>query len=146
MADSVQAYIDALPEHRRPAIEALRELVLENLPAGYVEAFNWGMIAYEVPLEMSGKTYNGKPLLFAALASQKNHIALYLNCVYGVPGGRERLEAAFKAAGKKLDMGKSCLRFKSIEDVDPDAIAEAIRSVSPQELIAASAHAPRKKR
>jgi uncharacterized protein YdhG (YjbR/CyaY superfamily) len=141
-ADTVENYIEALPEDRRSAIETLRRLVLANLPEGYVEAFNWGMIAYEVPLEMSGKTYNGKPLLYAALASQKNHLALYLNCIYASPGSREKLEAAFRAAGKKFDMGKSCLRFKRLDDIELDAVAEAIRSVTPAELVAASKHKP----
>lgn len=144
-AESVAAYLAGLPAERRHIVETLRQIVLDNLPAGYVEAFAWGMIAFEVPLEMSGGTYNGKPLLYAAVASQKNHVALYLNGLNCVPEARERFEAQFRAAGKKLDMGKVCVRLRTLDDVDLDAIATAIAAVPPVLLIEASASAHRKR-
>lgn len=143
---SVEAYLESLPPDRRAALETLRKVILANLPDGYVEAFNWGMISYEVPLETSGNTYNGQPLMYAALASQKNHMGLYLCGLYCLPELKSDFEAAFKAAGKKLDMGKACVRFRRLEDLDIDAVARSIASVSPAELVEASNAAPRKKR
>jgi hypothetical protein len=111
---------------------------LENLPEGYVEALNWGMIAYEVPLSVAPKTYNGQPLMLAALASQKKHMALYLcglNCLGGV---KERFEERYRAAGLKLDMGAACVRFRSLDAVDLDAVADVIRSVPVADFVRAS--------
>ena len=145
-AESVEDYLAALPADRGAALSELRELIRLNLPDGYVESINWGMIAYEVPLELSGKTYNNKPLMYAALASQKNHMGLYLCGLYCLPEGKEKFRAAFAASGKKLDMGQACIRFRKIDDLDLPAIALSIASVTPQQLIAASNAAPRKKR
>ena len=134
-AETVEAYLAELPEDRRAAISAVRDLVLANLPDGYVEAMNWGMISYEVPLARSGKTYNGKPLMYAALASQKNHMALYLcglNCVSGL---KDDLKTAYAEAGKKFDMGAACLRFKSLEQFVPEAVAEAIAAVPVEDFV-----------
>jgi uncharacterized protein YdhG (YjbR/CyaY superfamily) len=105
-------YIAGLPPERRGFVSRLRDLVNANLPDGYVERMSWGMIGWEVPLELYPDTYNGQPLVYAALAAQKNHTALYLNCVYASEARTDRLKAAWTAAGKTLDMGKSCLRFK----------------------------------
>lgn len=127
--EAVEAYLAGLPDDRRTTIEAVRDVVLRNLPAGYVEAFNWGMISYEVPLALSGKTYNGKPLMYAAIADQKRHIGLHLCGIYVQPGARQALAATFAAAGKRLDMGQACLRFSKLDDLDLDAIAATIRSV-----------------
>lgn len=144
-AETVAAYLAALPADRRRTVETLRRVILDNLPAGYVEAFAWGMIGFEVPLAASGGTYNGKPLLYVALASQKNHVALYLNGLNCVPAARERFEAAFEAAGKTLDIGKACVRLRTLDDVDLDAIAEAVAAVPPARLVEASAAAHRKR-
>ena len=89
------------------------------------------MISWEVPLEVSGPTYNKQPLVYAALAAQKNHNALYLNCTYASPARRERLEQAARAAGKTLDMGKSCIRFRSADDLPLDEISKEIASTPP---------------
>jgi hypothetical protein len=97
---------------------------------------SWGMIGWEVPLEVYPDTYNKQPLAFAGLAAQKNHYALYLNCIQASEERTQRLSAAFAAAGKKLDMGKSCIRFKRAEDLAEDALAEAIASVPLQSFIA----------
>ena len=134
-AATPEAYLAELDPARAAEIAAVRDLVNAALPAGLVERMAWGMISWEVPLEVSGPTYNGQPLVHTALAAQKNHNALYLSCVYSSPERSERLKAAFAAAGKKFDMGKSCLRFRRAEDLAQDAIREVISSVTPQELI-----------
>jgi hypothetical protein len=116
-------------------IAAVRKVITKNLPAGYQETMNWGMIAYEVPLERFPKTYNGQPLMYAALAAQKNHYAVYLISIYadGKPAGWFAEE--FRKAGKKLDMGKSCVRFRKVEDLPLETIGRAIARTSPEELI-----------
>ncbi len=135
-ATTVEAYLAELPPERREVVAAVRELVLKNLPRGYREAMNWGMISYEIPLETYPHTYNKQPLSYAALAAQKNYYALYLMAVYDGSGQDARLREAFRQAGKKIDLGKSCLRFRRYEDVPWDAVAEVIRSTGPQEMIA----------
>ena len=81
-ASTVAQYLSELPTDRREAVEAVRQTILDNLPPGYEEVMNWGMITYQVPLETYPDTYNGKPLMYAALASQKNHMAVYLTGIY----------------------------------------------------------------
>jgi hypothetical protein len=135
-APTPEAYLDELPADRAAFVSRLRDLVNANLPGGYVERMNWGMISWEVPSELYPDTYNGQPLVYAGLAAQKNHTALYLNCVHASEERTERMRAAWAAAGKKLDMGKSCLRFKRPEDVAEQVLAEAIRSVPVDRFIA----------
>lgn len=132
---TVRTYLDELPEDRRAVVEAVREMVLHNLPEGYRESFNWGMITWEVPLERYPETYNGQPLGYLALAAQKNHYALYLNCVYQDPELEARLREGFQKAGKKLDLGKSCLRFKKLDDLPMNVVAEIVASTPPEALI-----------
>jgi len=129
-ARTVDQYLAELPEDRRADVEIVRDMVLENLQEGYVETMRWGMITYEVPLDTYPDTYNGQPLMFAALAAQKRHLALYLTNVAFVPGGEERFKARYLETGKKLDMGRSCLRFKNADDLAIDLVAETIRSTS----------------
>ena len=126
MAGSVEDYLEELPRERREALQAVRKVVLDNLPAGYVETMNWGVITYEIPLERYPDTYNKRPLMYAALASQKHHMSLYLMCVYSHKESRIRFEEKFKARGKKLNMGKSCVRFKKVEDLPLDVVGETI--------------------
>lgn len=121
-------YLASLEPERRAALAKVRDVIKKNLPKGYKETVNWGMISYEVPLSRYAETYNGQPLMYAALASQKNHMALYLMCVYAGGASEKDLKNDFKKAGKKLDMGKSCIRFRKIEDLPLDAIARAVRS------------------
>ena len=130
MAGSVEDYLQELPREHRVVLQAVRKVVLDNLPAGYVETMNWGMITYEIPLERYPDTYNKRPLMYAALASQKNHLSLYLMCVYSHKESRIRFEEKFKASGKKLNMGKSCVRFKRLEDLPLDVVGEAIAGTS----------------
>jgi len=143
-AHTVAGYLAELPAARRKVIAAVRKLVKANIPKGYREVMNWGMIAWEIPLAEYPDTYNGQPLLYVALAAQKNNYALYLTGGYLVPERTRRLQSAYKAAGKKLDMGKSCLRFKGLDDLVPDAIGAAIAS-TPVAAYIASYEANRKK-
>ena len=114
-AATVEEYLNELAPDRREQIEAVRNVVLDKLPQGYAESMNWGMISWEIPLERYPKTYNKQPLMYAALASQKNYMSLYLMCVYTHDGTQTEFERRFKASGKKLNMGKSCVRFKTTE-------------------------------
>ena len=125
-AGTVEEYLASLPEDRRRTIAAVRREILARLPDGYEEVMNWGMITYQVPLSTYPDTYNGRPLMYAALANQKNHMAVYLTAVYAHDESREAFLAAYRATGKKLDMGKSCVRFKELEDLPLDVIGQAI--------------------
>ena len=135
-AATVDEYIESLPEDRREAIAAVRAAVRDHLPAGYEEGMQYGMIGWYIPLEDYPDTYNGEPLAIAALASQKRHMALYLNCVYSHAGEKERFEERWAETGKKLDMGKSCVRFKQLDDLPLDVVGEAIARVPPEDFIA----------
>lgn len=134
-ATTVEQYLDELPDDRRDAIAEVRDVILANLPDGYVEAMNWGMISYEVPLETYPDTYNGKPLMYAALASQKNHMAVYLTAVHTDEDTTDWFVEQYKASGKKLDMGKSCVRFKKLEHLPLDLIGEAIARTPVEDFI-----------
>jgi hypothetical protein len=134
-AATVPDYLAELPADRRAEIERVRNLINEALPEGYREGVGFGMIGWVVPLERYPDTYNKQPLGYAALAAQKNYNSLYLNCVYASKERRERLKAAFAAAGKKLDMGKSCIRFKKADDLALDVIREEVASTTPDEYI-----------
>lgn len=133
---TVAEYLAGLPKERRSAIEAVRKLVRRNLPEGYRETIAWGGITYEVPLERYPDTYNGKPLAYVCLAAQKSHCALHLMGVYQVPAQAAKLKAAFAAAGKKADMGRSCIRFRTPEDLPLAAIGKLIASTPVERFIA----------
>jgi hypothetical protein len=134
-AKTVEEYLNELPVERRNIVTRLRELILANLPEGYQENLNWGMITYEIPLERYPNTYNKRPLGYLALAAQKNYYALYLMGCYQDSEGEARLRDGFKQAGKKLDMGKSCLRFKKLEDLPLELLAEIIAGTNPEQFI-----------
>lgn len=130
IARTVSEYLKELPSDRRKILAAVRAVIRKRLPAGYVETMNWGMICYEVPLSRYPTTYNGQPLAFAALASQKNYCSLYLSCVYQDSAQLDQLKAAFVRSGKRLDMGKSCIRFRTAGDLPLDAIGRIIAGTS----------------
>jgi hypothetical protein len=133
-AGTVEEYLAELPEDRRETVSAVRDLIVANLPDGYDEGMLWGMIAYFVPLSRTGKTYNGQPLSYVALASQKNYISLYLTSVY--QGDRAQgFQDEFRATGKKLDMGKSCVRFRKLDDLPLDLIAREIASIQADDFV-----------
>ncbi len=117
-------------------IAEMRKLIRKNIPRGYDEAVGSGMLCYQIPLKRYPDTYNGQPLAYVALASQKNYFALYLMGAYGDPVQAKALKDAFARAGKKLDMGKSCLRFRKLDDLELDAVAKVIASTPPDAYIA----------
>ena len=134
-ATTVEEYLSELPEDRRTAIAAVRQVILEHLPEGYEESIQYGMIGYGIPLERYPETYNGQPLGYVGLASQKNYMSLYLMNIYGDPEAAQWFVEQYKASGKKLDMGKSCVRFKKLEDLPLDLVGEAIARASVAQYI-----------
>ena len=134
---TVNDFLASLPADRRATITAARKLVRDNIPAGYEEGMGWGMIMYSIPLTQFPNTYNGHPLCYLALASQKSHCAFYLMGAYGDPKQQAVLKSGFKRAGKKLDMGKSCLRFQTLDDLDLDSLGRVIASMKPEQMMAA---------
>jgi hypothetical protein len=126
---TVRQYLDSLKPDRQQAIEQVRQVILDNLPKGYEESVGLGMLMYGVPLSRYPDTYNGHPLCYAALASQKNYMTVYLMSVYGDKKTEQWFRSRFKAAGKKLDMGKSCVHFKTVDDLPLDVIGEVISKV-----------------
>lgn len=134
---TIDEYLAALDGDRRATIDAVRAVVLASLPAGYEESFRWGMLSYEVPLHRYPDTYNGKPLMYAALGAQKRYTSLYLTSVYSDPDKLERFVTAYRATGKRLDMGKSCVRFRTLDDLPLDVVADAIGATSVDEFVAA---------
>ncbi|MBA3342942.1 MAG: DUF1801 domain-containing protein [Gemmatimonadaceae bacterium] len=145
-ASTVAAYLDELPPDRRKAISSVRSLVRKHIPKGYSEGMGWGMITWHIPLSDYPDTYNGQPLCYVALAAQKNYCSLYLMGVYGDPAREKVLKDGFTNAGKKLDMGKSCVHFKSADDLPLDVIGDVIAGMPPEKLIAAIERAHGKKR
>ena len=135
-ATTVAEYLDELPPERRAVVAAVRDLVLRHLPVGYEETMASGMIGYGIPLADYPNTYNKQPLAYAALAAQKRHYALYLMNVDQNGENETRLREAFARAGKRLDMGRSCLRFASLDDLELDAVAAVVASTPPAQLIA----------
>jgi hypothetical protein len=128
-ARTVTEYLDSLSPEQRAAIQGLRKVIKKNLPRGYEEAMAFGMIGYQVPLSRYPDTYNQQPLGVAAIAAHKRYLSLYLMSIYGSPEHRAWFEGAWKKTGKKLDLGGSCVRFKSLDDVPLDVVGEAIGRV-----------------
>ena len=132
-ADTVEEYIAALPVPRRKAISAIREVILQNIDPAFEEGIQYGMISYYVPFSAYPAGYHCDPtkqVNFASLGSQKNHMAMYLMCVYGNPSQEKLFRDDWAQSGKKLDMGKSCVRFKRLEDVALEAVANVVGRVS----------------
>jgi len=134
-ANTVKQYLNELSNDRKKAISIVRQTILENLPEGYDEVMNWGMITYEVPLETYPNTYNGKPLMYAALASQKNHMSVYLTGCYMSLDVRDKFEKAYKKSGKRFDAGKSCIRFKKVNDLPLELLGKTIASMDVNKFI-----------
>ncbi len=138
-AKTVDEYLASLPVDRRKVIEAVRAVVLKNLPKGYEEGMGSGAIGYWVPHSIYPPGYHcdpKQPLPFAGLASQKNHMAIYLMCVYEDEQHATWFRKAWAKTGKKLDMGKSCVRFKKMEDVALEVIGQAIKRVPVKKFVA----------
>jgi Arc/MetJ family transcription regulator len=135
-AATVGEYLDELPKDRAAVVSAVRDLVNASLPAGYEEGMLYGMITWMVPLDVYPDTYNRKPLAYVSLAAQKHHYALYLMGVYADSVEEARFREQWSARGTKLDMGKSCLRFRTTADLQEDLVAEVIAAVPMDEHIA----------
>ena len=134
-ATTVDQYLAELPPERRAALSKVREVIVRNLPKGYEEGVAWGMIGYTLPLARYPDTYNGQPLCYAGLAAQKNHCAVYLTAAYADPAIEKSIKDAFKQAGKKLDMGKSCIRFRAADDLPLEVIGKAVAAIPPDAFI-----------
>ena len=132
-AASVADYIESVDEGRREIFRDVVDKMRSIIPEGYDENMTWGFPTWEVPLSLSGPTYNKKPLMFAAVAAQKNHLGLYIMCAYMNEERAAALVKAHEDAGKRLDMGKSCIRFKAMDDIEWDAVADAI-DIGPEEF------------
>lgn len=146
-ATTVAEYLDSLPPDRKKALAKVRAVVRKNLPKGYVEHMGWAGINWSVPLSVYPDTYNGHPLDYVALASQKNYASLYMLVAYGDAAQAARLRDGFAKAGKKLDMGKSCIRFTDPDDLALDVIGEVVASTPMRKWIgiAKAAHSPEAK-
>jgi len=137
-ATTVEQYLKELPEDRRAAISAIRNMIRKNLDKDFEEGIQYGMIGYYVPHRIFPDGYHcdpKQPLPFVSVASQKNHMAVYLMCIY-MDRSEEEFRKAWLKTGKKLDMGKSCIRFKKLEDVALDVIADVIRNVTAKGFVA----------
>jgi len=134
-AKSVAQYLASLPPERAEAIKKVRAVILKNLPPGYEENMNWGMISYQIPLSIFPDTYNGQPLLVAALASEKNYMSVHLMSIYSDPKMEKWFTNEYKKTGKRMDVGKSCVRFRNLENLPLKLIGEAISKVSVDDYI-----------
>lgn len=132
----VARLLESFPDDRRAHVAKVREVVLGALPEGFEEGVDYGMLVYTVPLARFPKTYNKKPLMVAALGSKKDHMAVHLVGLYGDPGLAAWFEEAYRATGKKLDMGKACVRFRDAEALPLPVIAEAVSRVGVERMIA----------
>jgi hypothetical protein len=128
-------YIASLPADRAKTIATVRALVNKHIPRGYDECLVWGTIGWAITLSRYPDTYNKQPLTYVALSSQKNYCSLYLMGAYGDSSQLEQLKAAFKAAGKKLDMGKCCVHFQTPDDLPLEAIGKLISAISSEKWI-----------
>lgn len=123
---TVAEYLDSLEPPKREVVSTVRDVVNRALPLGYKEDIAFSMIGWGVPLERYPDTYNGQPLSYIALAAQKRHYSLYLNAVYIKSVGEAEFRQRWEATGRKLNMGKSCLRFTTLDDLDLDLISEVV--------------------
>ena len=135
-AATVEEYLAGLPDDRREIVSRVRDTINAHLPDGYVEQLDWGMISWVVPLEDYPDTYNGKPLAYAALASQKNHLSVYLMGLYTDGPDESWFREQYAERGLRLDMGKSCVRFKRLDQLPLDVLGGAIERIPVGEFIA----------
>jgi hypothetical protein len=133
---TVAAYLASLTPEKRAVIEEARAFVRKHIAEGYAEFMNWGVINWGIPLEEFPDTYNKQPLCYVGLGAQKNYNALYLMGAYDGSNGAKLLAAAFEKAGKRLDMGKCCLRFKELDDLELGSVAKLIAMSKPKDYIA----------
>lgn len=139
-AQTPEAYLAELDPERQEVIGKLREIILDNLPEGFEETMNYGMIGYVVPHSLYPDGYHCSPELplpFLSLASQKNHIGFYHMGIYAEPKLMDWFTSEYpKHSSRKLDMGKSCIRFKNMRDIPYALLGELVTKMSAQEWIA----------
>jgi len=135
-ARTVDEYVGGLTVEQQDVIATLRDLILRNLPKGFQESMTWGVPTYEVPLERYPDTYNGKPLGYAALAAKKNYYTFHLMSVYSNPQLLEWLRGEFTRRGKKLNIGKACVRFRRLDDLPLDVMGEVISRTTLDDYVA----------
>jgi hypothetical protein len=140
---TVPAYLKSLTAEKRAVIQEARAFVRKHLPKGYAEFMNWGVINWGIPLDQFPDTYNRQPLCYVGLGAKKNYNSLYLmgayqssDGEYTTPFSQKALVNAFKKAGKRLDMGKCCLHFKKLDDLELTAVAKVIGMSTPKEYVA----------
>lgn len=138
-AETPEEYIKSLPEDRRFALSALREVILKNLPEGFSEVISYGMVSYVVPHSLYPSGYHvnpSQPLPFISIASQKNYIALYHMGLYSNEKVLDWFKTEYpKHSSKKLDIGKSCIRFKNVKEIPYQLVGELAAKINPQEWI-----------
>ena len=140
---TVAAYLASLTPEKRAVIEEARALVRKHIPKGYAEFMNWGVINWGIPLDEFSNTHNGQPLCYVGLGAQKSYNSLYLMGTFDAATGKytspfseKLLVDAFKKAGKRLDMGKCCLHFKALDDLELTSVAQVIAMSTPKEYLA----------
>ena len=140
---TVAAYLASLAPEKRAVIDEARALVQRHIPKGYAEFMNWGVINWGIPLEEFSNTHNGQPLCYVGLGAKKSYNSLYLmgayessNGKYTTPFSERLLIDAFRKAGKRLDMGKCCLHFKKLDDLELTSVAKVIATSTPKQYIA----------
>lgn len=132
---TVDQWLASVPAERKDAINAVRDAVNKNLPRGYEETVDWGMLAWVVPLATLPNTHNGRPLMLAALGAHTKRMTLYLMSVYGDPKLRKEFETAYKRTGKKLDMGGCCVHFKTLDDLPLDVVGDTVARVAVDQYV-----------
>ena len=140
-AATVEEYLAELPAERREVVQRVRGLVNDHLPEGYVECMQYGMISWVVPLERYPTTYNKQPLAVLSLAAQKSAYSLYLMGLYADEESAERFRQRWVSTGRRLDMGKSCLRFRRFEDLDTELLGEAVGGLGVDDFVDAAERA-----
>ncbi|MDX2066760.1 MAG: DUF1801 domain-containing protein [Fimbriimonadaceae bacterium] len=137
-AKTVAEYLETLPADRREAIAAVRETILAHLPEGFEEGMQYGMIGYYVPHSIYPAGYHcdpKQPLPAIGLASQKNHMSVYLFCIYSDAETRARFEAEYDATGKKRDMGAGCVRFRKLDQLPLEVLGRAVAGLTVESFI-----------
>ena len=135
-ATTVAQYLAELPPDRRAVVARVRDVVREHMPAGYEESMAWGLICWSVPLSRFRDTHNGQPLGYAFLGAQKHYYVLHLTALYMDPERDAEFRRAYGATGRRLDMGKGCVRFRTLEALPLDVVAQAIARTTPEEYVA----------
>jgi hypothetical protein len=132
---TVPAFLASLPPEKRAVVSGARKLVKANIPEGYAEFMSWGGINWGIPLSEFANTYNGHPLCYIALCANKHNVTLHLMGCYGDSNQTAFLKDEFKKAGKRFDMGKACLHFKKLDDLELKSVAKVIGSVTPAQYL-----------